>query len=110
LTTTEDLSACRCKRTLIQLLTVNNHDVHKICSKLKFCENEPTNADKIEKTLSTMLPVDRVLQQQYQVNKFTHYSQLTHTLTQVEKHDEILMKSHHKHSTGAAPLPQVRSV
>ena len=28
-----------------------NYDVHKICSKLKFCEKEPTNADKIEKTL-----------------------------------------------------------
>ena len=28
-----------------------NHVVHKICSKLKFCEKEPTNADKIEKTL-----------------------------------------------------------
>ena len=40
-----------------------NHVVHRICSKLKFCEKEPTDADKIEKTLSTMLPSDRVLQQ-----------------------------------------------
>ena len=40
-----------------------NHDVHKIYSKLKFCEKEPTHADKIEKTLSTILPFDRVLQQ-----------------------------------------------
>ena len=40
-----------------------NHAVHKICSKLKFCEKEPTDADKIEKTLSTILPFDRVLQQ-----------------------------------------------
>ena len=39
-----------------------NHDVHKIYSKLKFCEKEPTHADKIEKTLSTMLPSNRVLQ------------------------------------------------
>ena len=28
-----------------------NHDVHRICSKLKFCEKEPTDTDKIEKTL-----------------------------------------------------------
>ena len=42
-----------------------NHAVHKICSKLKFCEKEPTDADKIEKTLSTMLLPDRILQQQY---------------------------------------------
>ena len=39
-----------------------NHVVHRICSKLKFCEKEPTDADKIEKTLSTMLSFDRVLQ------------------------------------------------
>jgi hypothetical protein len=87
-----------------------NHAVHKICSKLKFCEKEPTDADKIEKTLSTMLPADRVLQQQYRANKFTQYSQLIHTLTQAEKHDELLMKNHHKHPTGAAPLPEVHNV
>ena len=28
-----------------------NHAVHRICSKLKFCEKKPTDADKIEKTL-----------------------------------------------------------
>jgi hypothetical protein len=39
-----------------------NHAVHRICSTLKFCEKEPTDADKIEKILSTMLPSDRVLQ------------------------------------------------
>ena len=42
-----------------------NHVVHRICAKLKFGDKEPTDADKIEKTLSTMLPSDRVLQQQY---------------------------------------------
>ncbi|XP_066342440.1 uncharacterized protein [Miscanthus floridulus] len=41
-----------------------NHVVHRICSKLKFYEKEPTDADKIEKTLSAMLLSDRVLQQQ----------------------------------------------
>ena len=35
-----------------------NHAVHRICSKLKFCEKEPSDKDKIEKTLSTMLPSD----------------------------------------------------
>jgi hypothetical protein len=87
-----------------------NHAVHKICSKLKFCEKEPTDADKIEKTLSTMLPADRVLQQQYRANKYTQYSQLIHTLTQAEKHDELLMKNHQKHPIGAAPLPEAHSV
>ena len=45
-----------------------NHAVHRICSKLKFCEKEPTDVDKIEKTLSAMLSSDRVLQQQYRAH------------------------------------------
>jgi len=84
-----------------------NHAVHTICSKLKFCEKEPINTEKIEKTLSTMLPTDRVLQQQYRASKFQVYSELIHTLTQAEKHDELLLKNHHKHPTGAASLPEV---
>ena len=87
-----------------------NHAVHKICSKLKFCEKEPTDADKIEKTLSTMLPSDRVLQQQYRAKNYQVYSQLIHTLTQAEKHAELLMKNHHKHPVGSAPLPEVHNI
>ena len=87
-----------------------NHAVHKICSKLKFCEKEPTDADKIEKTLSTMLPSDRVLQQQYRAKNYQVYSQLIHTLTQAEKHAELLMKNHHKHPVGSVPLPEVHNV
>ena len=87
-----------------------NHEVHKICSKLKFCEKEPTDADKIEKTLSTMLPSDRVLQKQYRAKNFEVYSKLIHTLSQAEKHDELLMKNHHKRPVGTAPLPEVHNV
>jgi hypothetical protein len=57
-----------------------------------------------------MLPADRVLQQQYRANKHNQYSQLIHTLTQAEKHDELLMKNHHKHPIGAAPLTEAHSV
>jgi hypothetical protein len=42
-----------------------NHVVHKICSKLRFCEKEPSEAEKIEKTLSTMLPSETIITQQY---------------------------------------------
>jgi hypothetical protein len=38
-----------------------NHEVHKISFKLCFCGKEPTDAEKIEKTLSTMLPSERLL-------------------------------------------------
>jgi hypothetical protein len=51
-----------------------NHIVHRICSKLKFCEKEPTDGDKIEKTLSTMIPSNRVLQQQYRAKNYQFYS------------------------------------
>jgi hypothetical protein len=77
---------------------------------LKFCEKEPTNADKIEKTLSNMLPSDKVLQQQYRTHNYQVYSQLIHTLSQVEKHDELLLKNHHKRPIGSAPLPKVHNV
>ena len=84
-----------------------NHKVHQICSKLRFCDKEPTEAEKIEKTLSTMLPADRVLQQQYRARNYEAYSDLIHILLQAEKHDELLMKNHHKRPVGAAPLPEV---
>ena len=58
-----------------------NHVVHKICSKLKFCKKELADADKIKKTLVTILPSDRILQQQYRAKNYQVYSQLIHTLT-----------------------------
>jgi hypothetical protein len=41
-----------------------NHVVHKICAKLRFCKKEPSDEDKIEKTLTTILPSYRVLKHQ----------------------------------------------
>ena len=84
-----------------------NHAIHTICCKLKFCEKEPDDVAKIEKTLSTMLPVDRVLQHQYRAMNFQAYTELIHILTQAEKHDELLLKNHHKLPIGAKPLPEV---
>lgn len=84
-----------------------NHAVHKICSKLRFCEKEPSDADKIEKTLSTMFPADRVLQQQYRARNYQNYTDLIHVLLQAEKHDELLLRNHHQRPVGSAPLPEV---
>jgi hypothetical protein len=60
-----------------------NHAMHKISAKLRFCEKEPSDADKIEKTLSTILPAHMTLQQQYHQRGFTVYSELIKTLLQV---------------------------
>jgi hypothetical protein len=50
-----------------------NNGVHKICAKLWFCEKEPSDEEKIEKTLTTMLPSNRVLKHQYRARNYQHY-------------------------------------
>jgi hypothetical protein len=47
-----------------------NHAIHKVCAKLRFCEKEPLEKDKIKKTLQTMLPFDMVLQHQYRAQNY----------------------------------------
>jgi hypothetical protein len=83
-----------------------NHVVHKICAKLQFCEKEPSDEDKIEKTLTTMLPSDRVLKHQYHAQNCQRHSELIHDLLQAEKHDE-LKEIITNAPIGTAPLPEV---
>jgi hypothetical protein len=37
-----------------------NHVVHKICAKLRFCEKEPSNKDKVEKLLQEPSNKDKI--------------------------------------------------
>jgi hypothetical protein len=74
---------------------------------LRFCEKEPFELDKIEKTLPTMLPSDRILQHQYYARNYQNYSHLIHDLLQSEKHDELTLRNHHQCSIGSAPLSEV---
>ena len=53
-----------------------NSVVHKICSKLCFYDQPVSDEDLVEKTLSTFLPANRLLQQQYRNSKYTKYSSL----------------------------------
>jgi hypothetical protein len=57
-----------------------NHVVHKICAKLQFCEKEPSDDGKIEKTRTTMLPSDRVLKHQYHAQNYQRYLELIQDL------------------------------
>ena len=84
-----------------------NHAVHRVCAKLRFCEKEPSEEDKIEKTLQTMLPSDRVLQHQYRARNYQTYSALIRDLLQAEKHDELTLRNHHQRKVGTAPMPEV---
>ncbi|XP_021314598.1 uncharacterized protein LOC8055081 [Sorghum bicolor] len=86
-----------------------NHAMHKLSSKLRFCEKEPSDAEKIEKTLSTMLPAQMILQQQYRERGFTVYSDLIKTLLQAERHNELLIWNSNQGPVGAKPLPEVHA-
>jgi hypothetical protein len=88
-------------------IVVYNHVVYKICAKLQFCEKEPSDKDKIEKTLTAILLSDRVLKHQYRARNYYRYSELIQDLLQLEKHDELTMRNHHQRSVGTAPLPMV---
>jgi len=83
--------------------------MHKLSSKLKFCEKEPSDAEKIEKTLSTMLSAQMILQQQYRERRFTVYSDLIKILLQAKRHNEILIWNSNQGPVGAKPLPEVHA-
>ena len=84
-----------------------NSAVHKISAKLRFCDQPVNDATMIEKTLSTFLPANRILQQQYRNRAYVKYSDLIYNLLQAEKHDELLTRNHQMRPVGATPLPEV---
>jgi hypothetical protein len=92
---------------IINLLGIIITSFIKYAQSCVFCEKEPSELDKIEKKLQTMLPSDRILQHQYRAINYQHYSYLIHDLFQVEKHDELTLRNHHQHSVESAPLLEV---
>jgi hypothetical protein len=84
-----------------------NHNVHKICAKLQFCEKEPSKLIKIEKTLQTILHSDTILQHQYSIRNYQSYLYLIHDLLQAEKHDELALRNYPQHFIGSTSLPEV---
>ena len=83
-----------------------NSAVHQINSKLRFCNSAVSDADLIEKTLSTFNPNMRILAEQHRQQKYTKYSELIYALLQAEKHSEILDKNNLSRPTGTLPLPE----
>jgi hypothetical protein len=74
---------------------------------LRFCEKEPSEEDKIEKTLQTLLPSNQVLQHQYRARDYQNYVDIIRDLLQAKKHDELTIKNHHQCHIGAASLPKI---
>ena len=56
-----------------------------------------------------MLPSERTLQQQYRERNFHVYSDLIHTLLEVEKHSELMVWNNQQRPVGYAPLPEVHA-
>jgi hypothetical protein len=83
--------------------------MHKLNSKLKFYEKEPADVEKIEKTLSIMLPAHMIVQQQYRQRGFTVYSELIKTLLQAARHNWLLIWNSNQGPIGAKPLPEVHA-
>jgi hypothetical protein len=45
-----------------------------------FMKKKPSNEEKIEKTLMTLLPSDRILKHQYHARNYQYYSELVQDL------------------------------
>jgi hypothetical protein len=84
-----------------------NYAIHMVDAKLRFCEKESLEEDKIEKAFQAMLPFYRVLQHQYRAQNYQRYANLIRDLLQIEKYDELTIKNHHQHRVGAAPLLEI---
>jgi hypothetical protein len=71
-----------------------NSALHRIVTKMRLCGQKITDADMIEKTLSTFHPSNIVLQQQYRNSKYQKYSELSEVLSVAEQQNEVLMSNH----------------
>ena len=81
----------------------------KIISQLKFCGENITDHDMLEKTFSTFCASCMLLQQQYREMGFKNYSELISHLLDAEQHNDLLMKNHESRPTGSMPFPEVNT-
>ena len=70
-----------------------NSELHRIVTVLRLCGQEITDAELIEKTLSTFPLATLVLSQQYRNMNFTKYSTLMSHLLLAEKHEQLMLKN-----------------
>ncbi|XP_076923309.1 uncharacterized protein LOC143585398 [Bidens hawaiensis] len=77
-----------------------------ICSRLEYCGQIMSEADKLEKTYSTFHASNIILQQQLRLQNFQTYSDLNTNLIIAEQNNELLMKNHQARSTGSLAIPE----
>ncbi|KAL7586667.1 hypothetical protein Lser_V15G36150 [Lactuca serriola] len=86
-----------------------NSTLLRICSQLKCCGQEVSDEDTLEKTYSTFHATNITLNQQYQLQKFTKYSELNACLFVAEQNNELLMKNHESRPTGSVALSEANA-
>lgn len=91
-------------------VTAYNSALHRIVSLLKMCDQKVTEADVIDKTLSTFHPTNMVLQEQYRHARYAKYSELISVLLVAEKQNELLMKNHSARSIGSMAVPEAHAI
>jgi len=86
-----------------------NSALFNIVARLKLCGETVTEAQKLEKTLSTFHATNLLLQQQYRERNFTLYSELVTCLLVAEENTKVLIKNHNARPTGAMAFPEANT-
>ena len=93
-----------------------NSEIHRIVSQLRLCGQEITDADLIEKTLSTFPHANAMMSQMYRNMKFKKHATLMAHLLMAEKNQQLLLRNAESrpvrevhtttmHPAAAAPAP-----
>ncbi|KAJ3681083.1 hypothetical protein LUZ60_015572 [Juncus effusus] len=83
-----------------------NSSMFRIVSQLKFCGENITDGDMLEKTFTTFHASNIILQQQYREKGFKKYSELISCLLVAEQNNKLLLKNHESRPTGSRPFPE----
>jgi hypothetical protein len=86
-----------------------NSVLHRIVTCLKLCGEKITDADMIDKTLSTFHPNYVQIQRQYRQAKYEKYSELVSVLMEAQGEDETLVENHTSRPTGSLATPEVHA-
>ena len=86
-----------------------NSILHRIVTCLKLCGEKITDADMIDKTLSTFHPNYVQIQRQYRQAKYEKYSELVSVLMEAQGEDETLVENHTSRPTGSLAVPEVHA-
>jgi gag-polypeptide of LTR copia-type len=87
-----------------------NAKLYGIVTRLKLCGMELTEAELIEKTLSTFHPKATYLSRQYKKEKYKKYIDLSNALQQDQGEDEELIQNHLSRPTGSLSTHEANAV